>query len=400
MSPNNWKLPTRRLAAIAIGLLALLVAVVTWQFTSLRGLPDIGDPFDVAAFSSVQIREEDNAYVFYRQAAAKLLDKDRAFSRDWFTASEADKHWLEQNREALDLWRRGTERPDASFVNPAELTFDTNLEVVQKVRALTWLSCLEASRLESMGDNRGAWTWHRATLRASRHLGRHGTLIERLIGVSIHNQAATRITAWAKQPKVDAEMLRQALAEVQMIAEMASPPSEWLKYEYLTFIHSMERPDLLKALINGLDNPEGSSSKQRVAWQQFQAFLKREPERSRRVFRLVFGNWLAYCDRPKSERPPRLGIYQAVFIPDSSTPIEAQRLTPESLNSWFESTLILRGLVPGSNASFAAIDRERARQATLIIDLASELYRREHGQPPETPEDLVGPYLKALPRPE
>jgi hypothetical protein len=392
--------PRRRRALIALAPLAIFVALITWQLTSLRGLPDIGDPFDVAAFSAVQVRDEDNAYVLYRQAAEKYRHRESAFPADWKTATEADKQWLEENREALDLWRRGTERPDALFFKPAELTFDTNVEVPQNVRSLARLSVLESWRLESLGDYRGSWAWHRAALRASQHLGRHGMLIERLIGVNLHTHAATQITAWAKQPQVDAVMLRQALADVQAAGEMASPPSEWIKSEYLTFMHSMERPDLLKALIKGLDTPQGSWSSQRAALNHVQAFLKREPERSRRLFRLVFANWLAYCDRPKSERPQRIGSYQIIYIPDSTAPDNARRLTPESLNSWFESTIILRGLAPSFSACVIATDRERARQATLVIDLASELYRREHNALPESPEALVGPYLKALPRPD
>ena len=45
------------------------------------------------------------------------------------------------------------------------------------------------------------------------------------------------------------------------------------------------------------------------------AFLRGEPERSRRVLRLLAANDLAWCDRPASERPafavPRLRIYEA-----------------------------------------------------------------------------------------
>jgi hypothetical protein len=44
------------------------------------------------------------------------------------------------------------------------------------------------------------------------------------------------------------------------------------------------------------------------------------------------------------------------------------------------------------------VDRERARQARLVVHLADQLYRREHGgHPPPSPSALVGPYLKALP---
>ena len=43
------------------------------------------------------------------------------------------------------------------------------------------------------------------------------------------------------------------------------------------------------------------------------------------------------------------------------------------------------------------IDRERPRQARLVVHLADQLYRREHGGPPPSPAALVGPYLKGLP---
>ncbi len=44
------------------------------------------------------------------------------------------------------------------------------------------------------------------------------------------------------------------------------------------------------------------------------------------------------------------------------------------------------------------VDRERTRQAGLVVHLADQLYRREHGgAPPPSPSALVGHYLKALP---
>lgn len=60
-------------------------------------------------------------------------------------------------------------------------------------------------------------------------------------------------------------------------------------------------------------------------------------------------------------------------------------------------TIVLRNLLPALDAARNAIDRERATQAALVVHLASELHRRERGRPPADPEDLVGPYLRALP---
>ena len=69
-------------------------------------------------------------------------------------------------------------------------------------------------------------------------------------------------------------------------------------------------------------------------------FLRGEPERSRRVLRLLAANDLAWCDRPAVERPafavPRLRIYQA----DPSAPPAARALPPEELARWADSILI------------------------------------------------------------
>src|SRR3954454_13191105 len=51
------------LAAVALGI---------WWLRSLDGLPDVGDPFDVAAFRAFRIPEDQNAFTFFRRANEKL----------------------------------------------------------------------------------------------------------------------------------------------------------------------------------------------------------------------------------------------------------------------------------------------------------------------------------------
>jgi hypothetical protein len=41
--------------------------------------------------------------------------------------------------------------------------------------------------------------------------------------------------------------------------------------------------------------------------------------------------------------------------------------------------------------------RDEEARATLIVHLAEQLYKREKGREPTAVEDLVGPYLKAIP---
>jgi hypothetical protein len=68
------------------------------------------------------------------------------------------------------------------------------------------------------------------------------------------------------------------------------------------------------------------------------------------------------------------------------------------LAAWFETT---------DDASFPLADfwstfqtarmREQSGQGALLLHLAEQLYLRERGEPPPSPEALVGPYLKRLP---
>src|SRR6516225_5591991 len=53
---------------LAIGLTVAATALAVWWLTSLNGLPDIGDPFDVAAFRTFRLPDDQNAFTFFRRS--------------------------------------------------------------------------------------------------------------------------------------------------------------------------------------------------------------------------------------------------------------------------------------------------------------------------------------------
>jgi hypothetical protein len=57
---------------LAIGFAFAAAAFAIWWLTSLNGLPDIGDPFDVAAFRAFSVPDDQNAFTFLRRANEKL----------------------------------------------------------------------------------------------------------------------------------------------------------------------------------------------------------------------------------------------------------------------------------------------------------------------------------------
>ena len=62
---------------LAICLAVAATALAIWWLTSLNGLPDIGDPFDVAAFRAFSIPDDQNAFTFLRRASQKLTPMAR-----------------------------------------------------------------------------------------------------------------------------------------------------------------------------------------------------------------------------------------------------------------------------------------------------------------------------------
>src|SRR6516165_1077218 len=114
----------RQLLRVVVVLAACVAIAATafaiWWLNSLNGLPDIGDPFDVAAFRTFSIPDDQNAFAFLRRAIEKTTPiqwgegphpDDPKFS--WSIAHPNARKWAEENREALVLFLQGADSPDA-----------------------------------------------------------------------------------------------------------------------------------------------------------------------------------------------------------------------------------------------------------------------------------------------
>jgi len=410
-----------------VAIAAIVVcAVWIWGLRSLEGLPDVGEPFDVAEASRrIDIPNADNAYVGFVEARRALRREPAAISKvdftklTWSEAGTAVREYVDQNRPALLKWRDGTERSGAIYNQPGNLAFDTLLPVVQDLRTFARLAGLEGSRLEEQGKMEEAWTWYRGMLRSSRHVGRHGVIIERLVGYRIHELASARILHWAADPRVDPVLLRRALNDTLAADALTSPLSENLKLEYLMCLRDLQE---LRIVAADLPMPGG-----RFGWfeqvvqttggkKQFQQMRLRgtnDVERSRRILRLVFANWLAQVDRPVGKRAPIATRKPTIiYAADPSVPWAARAVSPEDLDAAIDHTLFAKqifrpedsGMLGEGFFSTAAVwegdgllAREPRRRAVLIVRLAALLYRREHGELPSTAGKLVGAYLKSLP---
>ena len=255
-SPKLLQLLRKRLRQLARVTLVLAIclavaaaALAIWWLTSLNGLPDIGDPFDVAAFRAFSIPDDQNAFAFLRRANEKLTPirgwagegpypDDPKFS--WSIANPKLREWAGENREALELFLQGAEQPDAS--HPAgDPTADVDLGSLDSV------AFLEASRRQESGDTAGAWDCYRAVLRMITHIRRRGSTHQRYCARRASRRLQRRLTDWAADPRTTIPQLHTALDEVLK----NEPNPDWdifaIKYGYLELMREIERPMPLSA---------------------------------------------------------------------------------------------------------------------------------------------------------
>ncbi|MDR3623173.1 MAG: hypothetical protein P4L85_27720 [Paludisphaera borealis] len=411
-APFRWFLRSKwRVFGAVVAVLAMAAAPPLWWATQLVGLPDVGDPFDVEAFQTETIPDDQNAFVLYRRAEG--LFKLRKSSPDtstkvlldplsrWSTTVPENRRWAEVNRDVLALYRRGADRPDA--LDSSLMTSGGGPEL-DAFRAFQLLAFLEASRLEEQGDMAGAWGWYRANLRMVHHVGSRGTLLRRSYAQSWHVSLRKRAAAWAADARTTPAQLRQALDDVLACEAIAPSESYTLKAEYLNVIKDQSAwrrrgfskppwwekafPILASHLI-----PE-----QRAAIADAWSLWRRDSERCRRLVGLVAANRLAFYDLPPDRRPsPDPGVSSCdlyAFGPEA--PAKARALAPEAIGRWLDSTDRSLGAIDFLNWWGQRI-KEVANHRELVLLLATQLYRRDHGADPPKPEALVGPYLKSLP---
>jgi hypothetical protein len=390
--PSIWK---RAVLAI-LGLVALVGSIQLWRSTTLSGLPSIGDPFDVAKYARIDIPADENAYTFYRLAHTEFASQGGGTMpggwQAWSEVQPAELESLANSRKALEHWLEGTRRDRAVYNQPGESTLSTPIEVTRTVLRLIRLANLQAFQLQHEGNYAGAWTWLRAGLRSSRHPGMNGFLFEEAMGRQAFQDAAGQTSVWADDPKVDARLLRTALDDVLAMQSLDPVPSRSVRTQYIGLMSTLRDRKTAGGFLADfgwrIDGERG----------EMIAAFRHEPERSRRVYRLIIANWLSACDLPAAERKHRI-LHFGNLVLYAPAPGETPPIAPEELARWCETTRYAQWFfkLPELNPEYNPFGPGEITRADLIVCLATQLYKREKGHEPTSIEELVGPYLKAIP---
>lgn len=392
--------PTARKWLIGAGIAGAVVAAVAWAFDPLRGLPDVGEPRGVDAFRELNIADEDNAFVLYRRATARHVSwRQPSEVNDWASADPARRQWLAQNGEALAFFVEGSSRPDAMYIRPQSLRIDTLLPVTQALRDLSRLALLEASRLRAEGEPAAAWAYYRAVLRASRHTGTNGCGIERVVGAAMWNAATPEIERWSADPRVDAAVLRGALADVEEAEALTAPVGDRAIAEYLMLVQTIEDPKFAASPATFMTNfglpgpPVLKIGNWTFSWDMVRSsgpalWLRGEPERTKRLLRLIFANWLEYCDRRPADWPERVDVGGfRLFVPETNAPETLRRMSLQELGHRATSSIVAPLLVedlfdplleatPGGGGPSSGMEKEEENRRRLREVLQAQIEAR------------------------
>ena len=221
---------------LAICLAVAAAALAIWWLTSLNGLPDIGDPFDVAAFRAFRVPDDQNAFTFLRRADEKLTPSPSQRRRS---------PGLRRIRSCGSGSRRIARRSNCFSRGPNNPTPRTRPEnpVVngQRLTVLALLEGEQATREWRHGGRLGLLSRGPPHDNSHQAAGELGSAFRRSthIGTAWLRQ---RLATWAADPRTTIPQLHGALDEVLK----SEPRPEWdsfaIKAGYLEMMRSLEQP--------------------------------------------------------------------------------------------------------------------------------------------------------------
>jgi hypothetical protein len=415
------RLLAHRRLIVAATLGTILTGALGWWFLvrdPLRGLPDVGDPFDVETFSNRIVPDSQNAFQLYERAQQSYARNERARRQkivdkwgrwqiptlepaNWSAVTPGARAWLDANQKELELWRSATEQPAFQSHKLRGIALDAPLFVEGSFHTFARLALLDAARREAEGDMSGALDLYRALFRSSRHIGQNNGRLLRQSGVRLHRAACKALIRWAANPRADAALLRRALANASDDDALRVPASLTYQIEYLIYAallddrdavarrmrHDLrywrEGPPLRRpnvASTQGYERlplPERSAEWVKRLSTEVNWSTSREPERSRRILRLLIVNRLAHADdlpdRPMTTAQMSPMLYETTPM----DPAAARVLPPAALARWYASSDLARIDPEAFNGAFeAALAGERAAQQNLLDVLNRELAKR------------------------
>ncbi len=392
-------------------LLALLTPLLvrTWF---LSQVPDIGDPFDVAAFcKSMEVPLEEDALPIYRSASQLFASEqaarggsepareriDPVLKQGWSVADDSVKEWLAVHEPSLREWKRAAEMDQVRF-DPSENLNSKYANGLMRLRfTFSHAVQLKGRQCEGQSEFMEAFEWYRALLRSRRQ----SAVSLHLYELDLHD-----LVRWASLPQVSADQLKTALELLRRDHAALKPTSDEIKREYIRAMNSLrDRDGLALATRYRSGHQSDMHEREALVWRSLY-WVVGEPERTRRIYQHVTANYLREIDKPATSRQ---GLFRSTTLlysdnPTGSLPpghFPAGQISRAIKSSAISHNLESHGkgsvflLHNGAEGMF--LHEARAYPVLLELTLALQAHHRVHGAFPAALDELVPTYFDSVP---
>lgn len=368
-----------------------------YRASILAQVPDIGHPFPIhSLFQSVA--EEELALPIFERAGDLLVEvQEGEYEAYW---KERDRGWspdaqllesrLIDNRDAMELWREGTEKSEylrlSEWIESADL-----FTLINEMQEFVRLADLLVEKSLRCDQPQEAISWLRAMCRTSHLVRRNTGQTDRLIGIAFFAVTGESILKWSRHPKLSEHDLLEFLEILDESRSLQSPLSTSVKVEYF-FAEQQYR---------SWNYAEHEQTYRAIGAEpmfagRLHVFMQCEPEFTRRLLGYVAANHLLFIDRDRRDRPVMI---DGDLFDEAGTGIVPPYGIPASqLWDVLAQSRFLR--VKESSrltATLDAHDRDEAMYGCLRVVLAAEAYFRRYGEFPIDAQQLVPDFLEALP---
>ncbi len=376
---NTFRARIKPLSVVILPMIGTIVGVCMYRAYEI---PYVAPGFSVDQFTRPATAEEMETVELYRKAWKPYEPFTVALLQEGSVAveglasvvpgqdlSELQLAWVESERSVITSLLQISQRPECD-----------NYEPIWEPRGrrdphklIAPLLIADAKLLQSQGDLDAAWQRYVALLRISVHVSRRAHDYR---GSSLESMTYEHLPYWAADAKQTPERIRAAMEQLDEIDKTWPSRTDRVKHQYVLarrFI--MLDPDLLTA--------EGFDMRGLFGSTMLMKLMPWEQARAMRLLNQRAGLDLKVLEKVEREAAQGRPIKQEVFAYRRWGGILDQIRPFRYNNIGFHE---LRGLV-----------RVETWRRVVRLQLAAEAWKAEHGQLPETLDELVGTYLDRMP---
>ncbi|MCA9038801.1 MAG: hypothetical protein KDA65_00500 [Planctomycetaceae bacterium] len=376
----------------------LLGSILYWRYHRLDSFPDVGEPFDVAAYRAQYDGVAENPFDQIRKASAELRKfqgqpKYRMVTPmvwvPWEKRRIVEREYIVETDPALDLWLSVSEASKGYEVHPREYNSSSLLQVSQDSREFSRLVFARIGRRMEEGKKAEVLQLQNQFLNLNQQF-RGNSLISELCAISCFLIYCQDVLPFVlQQESINIDDLQQLQQQLREYHASCPPLSENMKTEYMM-----------------LENERAA----RIAKNSMMSVITREDEASRRMLNLIYQNWMKHCDLPAWERPPYLQKMFTTYSQESFLKMGVQRhqlgmyqsdsnkIILQAYSNLSYTQTLFGEMLPTIQQMTVATDRDLSRRELAITVVALHIYYREQGSFPESLDALVPEYLDAVPR--